>query len=70
MGIAAFLISVQYITIAIFGSNTTVWTVEFFNIVKSSVGNTLKTLSILSLLGGLFYLLWAEIELVIKFIKK
>lgn len=70
IGIAALLISSEYITIALFASNTTTWSPEFFEIVKGSVGNLLKNLSIFSLLVGILYLLLAEVESIIKFIKK
>ena len=62
IAISAFLISTKYISAAIFGSGVSSWNEDLFNIMLSSVGNTLNIFSILSLLVGIFYIVWEEYE--------
>lgn len=59
--IAAMLFISKYITAAIFGSNATIWTSETFDILLNSLGNTLNYLSLISLLIGISYIVWAEV---------
>ena len=58
--IAAFLYASRYITAAISGSNVT-WNSELFPRLLIYVGNSLTILSIVSLVVGVLYLVWAEI---------
>lgn len=59
--ISAILFSTRYISAAIFSSNVSSWDAELFSHMLSYVGNTLTTLSIVSLVVGIAYLLVAEI---------
>ena len=58
--IAAFLFSIRYISAAIFGSSVTSWNRELFSGMLKYTGNTLVILSIISLGGGIAYLVLAE----------
>jgi hypothetical protein len=58
--IAAFLFSVRYIAAAIFGSGVNSWSSDLFNEMLKYVGGAFLTFSILSLITGIFYLIWAE----------
>ncbi len=61
--ISAFLEGVRYISAAILGSAAnTGGSKELFNILLSSVGTKLVFLSLLSLIIGIVYLIWAELE--------
>lgn len=61
IGIAAFLYAVRYVSAAIYGSGTQGWSREMFSYLLDYVGTAPKTLSILALIVGILYLLWAEI---------
>ena len=56
--IAALLFSARYITAAIFMNNVS----ELFASGLRYQGNALLVLSVISLLAGVAYLVWAEIE--------
>lgn len=60
--IAAFLFASRYIAAAIFMSNTSSWSPDFFEAGLEYVGIPLLTLSGVSLLIGIIYLIWQEIE--------
>lgn len=60
--ISAFLYGVRYLSAAIFGSNVSSWNSDLFNAMLNYVGNGPKNLSIIALIVGLIYLIWAEIE--------
>lgn len=62
LGISALLYSTRYLSAAIFGSSLTTWNVKLFNAMLQSVGTELVTLSLMALIAGLAYLVWAEIE--------
>lgn len=62
IAISAFLISMKYISAAIFGSGVASWDENLFNAMLSYVGNTLSNFSILSLLVGILYIVWGEYE--------
>ncbi|MBU9674305.1 hypothetical protein KQ939_15065 [Planococcus sp. CP5-4] len=59
--IAAMLYSAKYISAAIFGSATTSWDEELFDIFLSYTGTSLHALSIIALISGIVYIGWAEI---------
>ena len=59
--ISAILFSTRYISAAIFSSNVSSWDAELFSYMLSYVGNTLTTLSVVSLVVGIAYLVVAEI---------
>ena len=59
--IAALLYSTRYIAAAIFGSGVSTWNSELFNSMLEYVGGELVTLSIISLVVGIVYLIWAEL---------
>jgi len=62
VAISAFLISIKYISAAIFGSGVSSWDEELFYAMLLYVGNTLSNLSLLSLFTGVIYILWGEYE--------
>ena len=64
--IAALMYSVRYVAAAIFGSGVTSWNERLFNSMLSSVGSELVTLSVIALVAGIVFLVWAELE----FLKK
>lgn len=60
--IAALLFSARYITAAIFMNNPSSWSDVLFASGLCYQGSALLTLSVISLLAGVVYLVWAEIE--------
>ena len=62
IAISALLISVKYISAAIFGSGVLSWDESLFSAMLSYVGNSLNLFSLLALLIGIIYLVAAEIE--------
>lgn len=58
--IACILFSVKYITVAIFMSGVSSWGSDLFDAGLEYVGSPLTVLSIISLILGLIYLVWAE----------
>ncbi|NOU90214.1 hypothetical protein GC102_31380 [Paenibacillus sp. LMG 31460] len=60
--LAAFLLSVQYLSAAIFGSNVSSWNPELFQHLLYSVGDYPLTLSKFSLFVGIGYIIWAEVD--------
>ena len=61
--IASFLFSARYISTAIFMSGlSSTWNSELFASGLEYVGTPLKTLSIISFLIGVSYLIWAEVS--------
>lgn len=60
--IAGLLFSARYITAAIFMSNISSWDRELFKAGLEYQGEALLVLSIISLIVGITYLIWSEIE--------
>ena len=60
--ISAILYSVRYLSAAIFGSGVSSWDQGLFNAMLEYVGDSPKNLSVLALIAGIIYLIWAEIE--------
>lgn len=60
--IGSLLFAARYITTAIFMSNTTTWDATLFEASLEYQGNGLLIFSIISLIIGILYLVWAEIE--------
>ncbi|MDR6726985.1 hypothetical protein J2W91_005510 [Paenibacillus amylolyticus] len=60
--IAAFLYGIRYLSAAIFASNVSSWDYDLFHSMLDYVGTAPRNLSIIALVGGIFYLLWAEYE--------
>jgi hypothetical protein len=60
--IAAFLFASRYISAAIYGSNVSTWSSDWFVQYLKYIGNALTYLSIVSLIIGIVYLLLAEIK--------
>ena len=58
--ISAFLFATRYISAAIFGSNVISWDEGIFSAMLTSIGSSLTTLSIISLIIGIIYLVMAE----------
>ncbi|MDC7286596.1 hypothetical protein NXH76_02160 [Blautia schinkii] len=59
---AGILFSARYITAAIFMSNISSWDSELFKAGLEYQGYALLVLSIISLIVGITYLIWSEIE--------
>jgi hypothetical protein len=68
--LAAFLFGVRYLSAAIFASNVNSWSSDLFNAMLDYVGPAPTTLSIIALVVGIIYLLWAEIEANIESLKR
>lgn len=67
IAISAFLISIKYLTAALFASGISSWDEELFNTMLSYVGNTLSGFSILSLfIGGVYIVRGEYVELKYK----
>lgn len=62
ISISAFLFGIRYISAAIFGSNVSSWDEMLFSNMLSYVGSAPLRLSVCSLILGVIYLVWAEIE--------
>lgn len=62
ISIAAFLYGIRYVSAALLGSGSFDGTEEMFNVLLTSVGTKLIFFSKLSLIVGIVYLIWAEIE--------
>jgi len=60
--IASFLYCTKFLTAAIFGSGVMSWSYDLYHVMLDYVGNSLNVWSLLSLLVGLFYLVWAELD--------
>lgn len=66
IAIAAFLFATRYLAAAIFGSGISSWSEQLFQSMLEYVGTTLVTLSGISLVVGIVYLIWGELESVRK----
>lgn len=62
IAIAAMLFSIRYLSAAVFGSGVSSWSSELFRAMLTYVGNDLVTLSGMALIGGIIYLIWAEVD--------
>jgi hypothetical protein len=62
VAIAALLFTTRYCAAAIWGSGFTSWNAEHFTNLLGYVDQGLTTWSIVALVSGLIYLVWAEID--------
>jgi arginine exporter protein ArgO len=62
LAISALLYSARFITAAIFGSSLANWSSDLFNAMLQYVGKGLVTWSVVALVAGILYLVWAEFE--------
>lgn len=60
--ISALLYATRYLSAAIFGSGISSWSRELFQAMLINVGRELVIFSAISLIAGLAYLVWAEVE--------
>lgn len=60
--ISALLYATRYLSAAIFGSGISSWSQELFQAMLINVGKGPVTFSVISLIAGLVYLVWAEAE--------
>lgn len=60
--ISAFMYGIRYLSAAIFGSGVSSWSRDLFDAMLDYVGDGPKNLSILALIAGIIYLIWAETE--------
>lgn len=62
IAIAAFLYAARFVAAAIWGAGVTNWNTQLFSNMYDYIGNGLTIWSILALLVGAGYLIWAEIS--------
>ncbi len=60
--ISALLYATRYLSAAIFGSGVSSWSQELFQAMLINVGREPAVFSAISLIAGLAYLIWAELE--------
>jgi len=60
--IAALLFIARYISAAIYSSGISTWSAELFHDILGYVGGGLTICSAISLLVGIIYLVWAELN--------
>lgn len=60
--ISASLYSTRYLAAAIMGSSLTHWNADLFGALLQYVGRELEVWSLIALIGGLVYLVWAEFD--------
>ena len=60
--ISALLYATRYLSAAIFGSGISSWSQELFRAMLINVGKEPAVFSAISLIAGLAYLIWAEVE--------
>ena len=62
LGIAAFLFATKFIAAAIFGSGVVSWNTELYLAMLDYVDQGLSAASLIALIIGGIYLLWAELS--------
>ena len=62
IGISSFLFAAKFITAAIFGSGVASWNSDLFASMLNYVDQGLSIASIIALIVGILYLIWAEIS--------
>jgi hypothetical protein len=60
--VSSVLYSTRYLAAAIFGSSLQNWSTDLFNAMLRHVGQGLVAWSLIALVAGLSYLVWAEFE--------
>lgn len=60
--VSAILYSARYLSAAIFGASLANWSADLFNAMLEYVGQDLVTWSLVALVAGLVYLVWAEVD--------
>ena len=60
--ISSLLFIARYIAASIFGSSLSSWSSKLFNAMLEYVGPELHYASLVSLIVGIIYLVWAELE--------
>jgi hypothetical protein len=61
IAISALLYSTHRLTAAIYGSSTTGWDSDFYQALLEYVGQELLVWSLVALIAGILYLIWAEV---------
>lgn len=61
IGIGAFLYATRYISAAIWGSGYASWSAQLYSGLLGYVDQGLTTWSIISIVGGMVFLVWGEI---------
>jgi hypothetical protein len=64
IAISAFLFGVRFIAAAIYSEGLTSWDAAMFNTFLSYVDQGLSTTSVIALVLGAVYLVWAELEVI------
>jgi hypothetical protein len=62
--ISALLYSTRYLSAAIFGSGMMGWSAENFQALLQYIGPQLSNWSLVALIFGVGYILWAEVEVI------
>jgi hypothetical protein len=62
IGCAVLLQAARYVSAAVFGSNVSSWNADLFQAMLQYVGSGLKVWSLVLLIVGIVYLLWAEMQ--------
>ena len=60
IAIAAMLYSTHYLSAAIFATGISSWNADLFNAMRQYIGNGLTRWSLVALIVGVIYLVWAE----------
>ena len=66
LAIAAFLFATRYLSAAIYGSAMNSWSMELFRNMFHNVGSGLTNWSMVTLVAGLLYLAWSEVDSIIQ----
>ncbi len=66
LSISAILYATRYLSAAIFGSSIQNWNQNLFNAMLEYVGQGPVIWSIIALIAGIIYLVWAEVEAFLK----
>ncbi|RXI96319.1 hypothetical protein DS745_21590 [Anaerobacillus alkaliphilus] len=66
IAISAFLVSIKYLSVAIFGSALGIGNGRIIADMASDIGSTLNIFSLCTLVVGIAYIVWGELEEVKK----
>ena len=61
IAVSALLYAARYLAAAIFGSGVSSWSSDLFQAMLHNVGRGLATWSLIALVAGILYLVWAEV---------
>lgn len=64
VAVSAFLYATHFVAAAIFGSGVSSWNADLFRAMLQYTDQGLHTAGLFALIGGIFYLVWAEFSAV------